>query len=126
MTLLSVGFVVFFLGFYGNTCSLLTVMEILTKHWRNLSLNDTEGRGLHLTKERDAQSSSLLQKYLTKRVLNTEAIIRTFNPLWRSRNRFEVRNADDHVVLFLSEEKEEVDKILPSEPWGFNKYLMML
>ena len=76
------------------------MMESLTKHWSNLSLNNREGRGLYLTKERDPQSSSLLQSF-SQQVLNTEAIIRTFNSLWRSGNEFEVRSAGDHVVLFL-------------------------
>lgn len=35
-------------------------------------------------------------------------------------------NARDHVILFVFDNNEEVDKILPSEPWSFDKYLVIL
>lgn len=103
-----------------------TVMESLTKQWSKLSLNDREGGGLHLTKERGSKEFIIAAKFLTKRVLSTEAIIRTLSPLWWARNGFEVRNAKDHVVLFVFEDEVEVDKILTSEPWSFDKHLMIL
>jgi len=37
-----------------------------------------------------------------------------------------VRNARDHVILFIFDNTEEVDKILLSEPWSFDKYLVIL
>lgn len=45
-----------------------------------------------------------------------EDIIPTFNPVWRSKNGFEVRNAREHVMLFVFDNKEEVDKIFAAEP----------
>lgn len=57
-------------------------MEDLTKHWRNLSLNDKEGGKLSVKKDRATQEFTLVAKFLTKCVLSTEAIVRTFNPLW--------------------------------------------
>lgn len=101
-------------------------MESLTKQWSKLSLNDREGGGFHLTKERGSKEFIIAAKFLTKWVLSTEAIIRTLSPLWWARNGFQIRNAKDHVVLFVFEDEVEVGKILTSEPWSFDKHLMIL
>ena len=61
-------------------------MENLTKHWRNLSLNEREGGKLAVKKDRANQEFTLVAKFLTKRVLNNEAIVRTFSPLWQAKN----------------------------------------
>ena len=53
------------------------------KHWRNLSLNEREGGKLAVKKDRATQEFTLVAKFLTKRVLNSEAIVRTSSPLWR-------------------------------------------
>ncbi|KAK9983952.1 hypothetical protein SO802_033477 [Lithocarpus litseifolius] len=101
-------------------------MECLSKHWSNLSINDREGGGVFLAREKSSSECIIAAKFLTKRALNREAIIRTFNPLWRSKNGFEVRNAGDHVMLFVFDNKEEVDKIFASEPWSFDRHLVLI
>ena len=101
-------------------------MENLTKHWRNLSLNDREGGKLAVKKDRATQEFTLVAKFLTKRVLNTEAIVRTFSPLWRAKNGFKVRDAGEHTMLFVFDNVEEVNKILVSEPWSFDRHLVIL
>ena len=65
-------------------------MESLMKHWSNLSLNDREGGGVHLRKDRSLTEFIIATKFLTKRALSIDAIIRTFNPLWRSKHGSEV------------------------------------
>ena len=42
------------------------VMESLTKHWSKLSLDDREGGGLHLTKERGSKEFIIAVKFLAK------------------------------------------------------------
>ena len=81
---------------------------------------------LSLEKERGSEEFIIATKFLMKRALNTKAIVRNFNPLWWSRNVFKVRNAVDHVILFIFDNNEEVDKILLREPWSFDKYLVIL
>ena len=101
-------------------------MENLTKDWRKLSLSDREGGKLAVKKDRVSHEFAFVARFLTKRVLNTEAIIRTFSPLWRSRNGFKVRNAGDHILIFEFDNAEEVEKILSSEPWSFDRHLVVL
>ncbi|KAL0005887.1 hypothetical protein SO802_013448 [Lithocarpus litseifolius] len=75
---------------------------------------------------RATQEFILVAKFLTKRVLNTEAIVRTFSPLWRAKNDFKVCDAGDHIMLFVFDNAEEVNKILSSEPWSFDRHLVLL
>ena len=100
----------------------LGAMESLTKHWSNLSLHDRERGGVHLAKEKRLSECIIAAKFLTKRALNIEAIIRTFNPLWRSKNGFEVRN----TMLFVFDNKEEVDKIFAGEPWSYDRHIVLI
>ena len=101
-------------------------MEDLTKAWSCLTLTDQEGDDLRLNEEEAAPEFTLAAKFLTKRALNIEAIAKTFNPIWRSRNGFKVKKEDDHFVLFTFENQEEMKKILATEPWSFNKHLVVL
>ena len=55
-----------------------------------------------------------------------EAIMHTFNTLWRSKNGFKVRNARDHVMLFVFDNKEEVDKIFAALLWSFDRHIMLI
>lgn len=101
-------------------------MKSLTDHWSNLPLNNMEGVDLQLLEERSTKEFTIAAKFLTKQALNIDAIIRTFSPLWQSINSFEVRKAGDHVLLFVFDNKEEVEKILTNEPWSFDKHLVVL
>ena len=101
-------------------------MDDLTKAWSCLTLTDQEGDDLRLKEEEAAPEFSLAAKFFTKRVLNIEAIAKTFNPIWRSKNRFKVKKEDDHFVLFTFDNQQEMDKILASEPWSFDKHLVVL
>ena len=88
-------------------------MEELAKSWSCLTLSDVEGSHLSITEEDAATDFVLATKFLTKRALNIEAIAKTFTPLWRMKNGFKVTKESDHVVL-------------NTEPWSFDKHLMLL
>ena len=63
----------------------------------------------------------LATRFFTSRVLNMEAIARTFKLLWHTKKGFEVRDMGDHKVLFIFSEASDVDKVLLGEPWSFDK-----
>ena len=54
-----------------------------------------EGSGFWLHKEMG--SSEFLVKFLTKKVLNIEAVARTFKQLWRSRNGLKIKDLGIHI-----------------------------
>ena len=41
-------------------------------------------------------------------------------------NGFKVRNMGDHILLFVFDNKKEIEKIFASEPWSFDKHLVVL
>ena len=65
---------------------------------------------LFLSRERSSGETILAEKFFTKRALSTEAIIRTFNPLWRSKNGFQVWTVGNHILLSAFDNKEEAKK----------------
>ena len=65
-------------------------MEDLTKSWSCLTLSENEGSGLRLTEEQAEVEHVLAVKFLTKRALNIDAIVKTFTPLWRAKNGFKI------------------------------------
>ena len=49
-----------------------------------------------------------------------------FEPLWKAENGFTVSNKGDHKVLFIFDNEADVDHILSTEPWSFDKSLVVL
>nr|XP_023915557.1 uncharacterized protein LOC112027113 [Quercus suber] len=101
-------------------------MDNLAEHWQKLSLNDRKDENLELPEENSSNEFILAAKFLTKRALSVEAVIRTFSPLWRLVKGFKVRRARDLVLLFVFDNKEEAEKILSNAPWSFDKHLVAL
>lgn len=101
-------------------------MDDLTSTWNRLTLSEKEGLGCCLDEELSFPEFSIVSKFLTKRVLNIDAIAKTFIPLWRSKNGFRVLHLGDHRVLFVFDNKMEANKVLQSEPWTFDKNLVVM
>ena len=80
-------------------------MDDILYDWKKLSLTEEEDTKLSLSKSKNIRSKEfvLAAKFLTKRALNVEAIGRTFKPLWRAKKEFKVREAGDHILLFVFE-----------------------
>ena len=55
-----------------------------------------------------------------------EAIARTFKPLWCTKWGFEVKDMENHIVLFVFAKESDANRVLMSEPWSYNKYLISL
>ena len=102
-------------------------MEAVLDDWKKLSLTDVEGAKVSLRKSRNRNVKEyvLAAKFLTKRALNVEVIGRTFKPLWRARNDFKIRQANDHILLFAFEFENDAERVLATEPWVFDKHLVL-
>lgn len=83
-------------------------MEDLTKSWRCLTLFEWEGFDLCLTEDEVVTKFVIAAKFLTKRALNVDIIVKTFTPLWRSQNGFKVKKEGYHVMLFTFDNKIEM------------------
>ena len=101
-------------------------MEDITKHWSSFSLSEKEGSGLRLRKEQAIAEFAIAARFLTKRPLNIEAIANTFTPLWRAKSGFKIKNLGNHLMLFSFDNMGDVDRILKTEPWSFDKHLVVL
>ena len=101
-------------------------MEELAQSWKRLSLSEKEGLGCCLTEEENVHQFSIAVKFITKRAINIDSTARTFNPLWRAKTGFKIQKMGDHEMLFSFETKEDVDRILSSEPWSFDKHLIIM
>ena len=101
-------------------------MDDLTKNWSSLSLSKREGHGLRLKCEQATTEHGMVARFLTKRPLNIDAIANTFTPLWRSKSGFKVKSIENHLVLFSFEKHTDINRILSSEPWSFDKHIMFL
>lgn len=102
-------------------------MEEILNDWKKLSLTSAEGAKISLSKSKNLTSKEyvLAVKFLTKRALNVEAIRQTFKSLWRSRKEFKIREAGDHVLLFVFELESDAKRVLAIEPWSFDKHIVL-
>lgn len=101
-------------------------MDDLTTQWNCLSLSEREGDDLCIKKDRQSKEHIIAALFFTRRALNMDSVARTFKPLWRSENGFKVQVEGDHKVLFVFDNKEDVDRILDAQPWSFDKSLVVL
>lgn len=53
---------------------------------------------------------------MTKKALNVEAI---------GRNDFKIKETSDHTLLFAFELETDVEQVLETEPWSFNKHMVI-
>lgn len=84
-------------------------MDDLTKTWNRLTLSDKEGPGCCLDEEFSSKEYLIASHFLTKCALNIDAIAKTFTPLWQSHNGLNVRNMGNHNILFVFDNKADVD-----------------
>ena len=49
-----------------------------------------------------------------------------FTPIWRSRNSIKIWNIGDHRILFVFDDKFEVENIIHGEPWNLDKHLVVM
>ena len=97
-------------------------IEDQAENWSRLTLSDREGPECCLTKDESSLEFSIAAKFLTKRVLNVDIIIRTFTPC----GGLAMVLLGDHKIIFTFDNKEDVDRILLSKPWTFNKHLVVM
>ena len=85
-----------------------------------------EGDDINFKKDRCQQEFIIVALFLTQRAHNMDTVGKTFKPLWQSYNGFKISNEGGHKVLFVFDKEEEVNRIMSSGPWSFDKSLVVL
>ncbi|KAK7820492.1 hypothetical protein CFP56_038756 [Quercus suber] len=101
-------------------------MESLSEEWKKFSLSEHKGNQYLVEEDEIKETNFMAACFLTSRVLNMEAIARTFKLLLRTQKGFEVRDMGNHKVLFEFKDSRDVDCVLKGETWSFNKHLVAL
>ena len=99
-------------------------MDEVDSLWQRLSLNDKEDNVFDLSSDAQPDKPTLAAKFYTRRVINVEAIARTFKPLWQTRKSFSIQDVGDNMALIEFEEAADLERVLLGEPWSYNKYLI--
>ena len=101
-------------------------MDDLTISWNNLTLSDKEKTEFTLSIDQRLGEFIIAAKSLTPRFLVMDGVARTFKQLWHSTNGFKIQHLGDHKVLFVFDNLADVDRILKSQPWSFDKHLVVI
>ena len=103
-------------------------MERILEGWSKFSLLEKEGDWVRLDKKQQPSGSNkvvLAAKFLNRRVLNVDAIGRTFRVVWKTRKIFDIRQVGDHLFLFIFELANDAERVLSNKPWSIDKHLVL-
>lgn len=112
-----------------NLRNFLSILSRLSNTYLNLGVNSLFLKGktwdFVLPKARRTNEFILVAKFLTIRALNMDAVGRTFKQLQRCNDGFRIHNLNDHKALFVFDDEHDVNQIFLSEPWSFDKHLVV-
>ena len=92
--------------------------------WEKLTLSEEEGHMFRSGNFEHRGEQVVATKFFTHRALNMEVIARTFKPLWKTKNGFDVKDVGNHIVLFEFSDKADAERVLMGEPWIYDKHLV--
>jgi hypothetical protein len=101
-------------------------MEEITSLWDRLSLTAKEDHQIDLSGEKSVTGGVLAAKFLTKWVINIEAVMRTLKSLWKAKKGLKGRDMGNNRVMFLFYDTMEMERVIANEPWSFDKFLILL
>ena len=74
-----------------------------------LQLSEHEVEHVDLDDEKVAEGWVLASKFLSKRRINLEAVVKALKPIWKTSDNFEVQDAGDNTTLFLLQKEEDMN-----------------
>ena len=93
--------------------------------WSRFSLSEEEEGGAEVSKQTEKEIHRLVGRFFTKRVLNVEAVGRTFKPLWKLIEEVKIRNLRDNILVFDFEDGLDLERVLTLEPWMYDKHMVV-
>jgi hypothetical protein len=103
-----------------------SAMEEITSLCDKMSLTAKEDLKVDLSDEQGVTGGVLAALFLTKRIINIEAIMRTMRPLWRAKGGLRGCNMGNNKVMFLFANTVEMEWVIANGPWSFDKFLILL
>ena len=100
------------------------LMASLDEMWAHFSLTEEEEGGAKVPKDAEESVYRLAGRFYTKRVLNVDAVARTFKPLWRTTGELKIRDIGEHILLFEFEDALDLERVMEFEPWSYDKHLV--
>ena len=98
------------------------VMESLASLWENLSLFDLEGKKFDLDPAVEFETESILAaRFLTRRLVNLEAVACTFRHLWRAEKGFRLKDMGENIVTIYFTEMADLERVISTSPWTYDK-----
>ena len=101
-------------------------MEELSKRCEKLQLTEHEIEQVDLDVVEVTEGWVLAGKFLSKRRINLEAVVKALKPTWKTTENFEIQDVGDNTTLFLFQNEEDMNRVLWASPWSFDKYLLVL
>ena len=92
--------------------------------WSRFSLSEEEGDA-EVSKQAEKEIHRLAGRFFTKRVLNVEAVGRTFKPLWKLIGEVKIRDLGDNILVFDFEDGLGLERVLTLEPWTYDKHMVV-
>lgn len=97
-------------------------MESLASLWENLSLFDLEGKKFDLDPAVEFETESILAaRFLTRRLVNLEAVACTFRHLWRAEKGFRLKDMGENIVTIYFTEMADLERVISTSPWTYDK-----
>ena len=89
------------------------------------SLTEEEEQGADVPRKGEPLVFKLAARFFTKRVVNAEAVARTFKPLWKPIGEFKIRDIGGNILLFEFDDVLDLERVLEFEPWSCDKSLVV-
>ena len=103
----------------------LLVMASIEDLWSRFSLIEEEENGADVPRKKEISIVRLAAKFFTKRVVNAEAVSRTFKLLWKLIGEMKIRDIGGNILLFEFDDALDLERVLELEPWTYDKSLVI-
>ena len=100
-------------------------MEEISKRCERLKLTEHEAEQVELDDEEVLEGWVLAGRFLSKRRINLEAVVKALKPIWKTSENFVVQDIGDNATLFIFQNEEDLNRVLKASPWSFDKYLLV-
>ena len=100
-------------------------MATLDDMWSRFNLSEEEVHEADVPSNREASVHRLAGKFLTKRIINVEAVAQTFKPLWKPMGKLKIRDVGGNKLVFEFDDALDLERVLEFEPWSYDKSLVI-